>query len=191
MGENYFTNPALFVINVLFDLYILAVMLRFILQWLRADFRNPLAQVLVKVTNPPLKPLRRFIPGYGGIDFASIVLMVVLQLIALLLISLLQGSSTQAGVLFFLALAELLSLFINIFIFAIFVQVIISWVNPGSYSPATALLQSLTEPLLRPARNRIPAVAGLDLSPLVVLVVLQLAKMLLIPPITQLAAFVT
>ena len=74
MGSDYFTNPLVFLIQTLFGLYILAVLLRFLLQWVRADFYNPISQFLVKITSPPLKLLRRFIPGVGGIDLAAIIL---------------------------------------------------------------------------------------------------------------------
>jgi YggT family protein len=188
MPSSYFTNPLVFIIDVLFGLYILAVMLRFLLQWFRADFYNPLAQVLIKVTNPPLKPLRRIIPGVAGLDMAAVLLMLVLQTVALTLITMVQGVAPSIPALLVLACGELLTLLINVFIFAIIIQVIISWVNPGAYNPAVGLLYTLTEPVMRPARRVIPPIGGLDLSPLLVILVLQVAKMLLIPPISKFAA---
>lgn len=187
MGSSYLTNPIVFLLNTVFSLYILAVMLRFLLQWVHADFRNPVAQALVKITNPPLKPMRRFIPGLGGIDLASIVLMLVLQVIALALIAMVLGVQYSPLALLLTAIAELLALLINVFLFSILIQVIISWVNPGAYNPVMAMLYSLNEPILRPARRLIPPLGGLDLSPLVAAVALQLIKMLLIPPIMGLA----
>jgi len=187
MGSSYLTNPVVFLLNTVFSLYILAVMLRFLLQWVHADFRNPVAQALVKITNPPLKPLRRFIPGLGGIDLASIILMLVLQIIALVLIAMIIGVQYTPAALLLAAIAELLALLINVFLFSILIQVIISWVNPGAYNPVMTMLYSLNEPILRPARRLIPPVGGLDLSPLVAAVALQILKMLLIPPILHLA----
>ncbi len=187
MGGSYWTNPVVFIVDVIFGLYILAVMLRFLLQWLRADFYNPLAQALVKVTNPPLKPLRRFIPGFAGVDVASIALMVALQMLAQTLIFLMQGVSVGVFAVLFLSIAELLALFLNVFIFAIIIQVIISWISPGAYNPAVSVLYTLTEPVLRPARRMIPPIGGLDLSPLVAILVIQVAKMLALPPIEHLA----
>lgn len=186
MGSTYLTNPIVFVLNTVFLLYILAVMLRFLLQWVRADFRNPIAQALVKITNPPLKPLRRLVPGVGGIDIASIILMVVIQMLALALIALITGVQYNLLALLLTAFAELISLLINVFLFSILIQVIVSWVSPGAYNPVLAMLYSLNEPVLRLARRFIPPLGGLDLSPLVAAVALQVLKMLIIPPIFHL-----
>ena len=189
MGDGYLTNPLVFLIQVLFGAYILVVMLRFLLQLVKADFYNPVSQFIVKATTPVLQPLRRFIPGFAGIDIASIVLMWLLKSIELSLILLISGAA-GANLLSTLAwsIPELVALLINVFLFAILIQVILSWVNPGGYNPAASLLHSLTEPLLRPARRLIPPVGGLDLSPMLVMVVLVLLKMLLLPPLQLLMA---
>ena len=186
MGGGYFSEAIRFLITVLFDIYILAVVLRFLLQVVRADFYNPLSQLLVTITNPPLRPLRRFIPGYRGIDLASIVLMLLLKAIEIFLISFfVYGQIPGVAGLFILSLAELLNLIIYIFIIAIFIQVIISWVNPGAYNHATVLLYRLTEPLLQPARRLLPPISGLDLSPLVVFIILQLTIILIVKPLAH------
>lgn len=187
MDNSYFVNAMVWLINTLFGLYILVVLLRLLLQWVRASFYNPVAQFIVKVTNPPLKPLRRIVPGFGGIDFASIVLLLLLQIVNLMVVALLLQQSIHPGILFVLTIVELLSLTLNVFLFSILIQVVLSWVNPG-YNPATALLYSLNEPLLAPARRLIPPIGGIDLSPIAVMILLQLLKMLLIPFIAQLAA---
>jgi YggT family protein len=183
MGSNYLTNPAVFLVQTLFGLYILAVLLRFLLQWVRADFYNPISQFLVKITTPPLKVLRRFIPGFGGIDLAALLLAWGLKYIELVLVVLISGSALNLLGPLFWAIPELVELFINIFLFAVLLQVILSWINPGSYNPASALLYSLTEPVMRPARNVLPPISGLDLSPMLVMIVLILLKMLLLPPL--------
>jgi YggT family protein len=183
MGASYFTNPLEFLISTLIGLFITAVMLRFLLAMVRADFYNPLTQILVKLTNPALKPLRRFIPGFGGIDIASLLLMLALQMLALALITLLRGAALHPVGLLLWAIAELLGLLLNIYMFSILIQVVLSWVNPNTYNPAVSLLYSINEPLLAPARRLIPPLSGLDLSPVVVLLGLQLAKMLLLPPL--------
>jgi YggT family protein len=185
--NGYLTNPVEFIITTLFQLYITVVMLRFLLQWVRADFYNPVSQFLVKVTNPALKPLRRLIPGWGGLDIAAVILMIALQVVSLLLVLLLRGQGVPVGTLVLWSLAELVSLAFNVFIFAIIIQVILSWVNPGHYNPVSNLLYSLTEPLLRPARRMLPPISGIDLSPLLVLLALQVLKMLIIPPLMHLA----
>jgi YggT family protein len=188
MGTPYVSNAGEFLIQTAFGLYVLAVMLRFLLQWVRADFYNPVSQFLVKVTSPVLRPLRRVIPGYAGIDFASIVLMLGLKLVEWWLVLWLKGIAPTAGGVFFLAVADLLSLVVNVFLVAILIQVILSWVNPGVHSTVSGLLWRLNEPLLGPARRLLPPISGLDLSPILVLIVLQLLKYLLVAPIHDLGA---
>ncbi|QYZ68028.1 MAG: membrane protein [Gammaproteobacteria bacterium (ex Lamellibrachia satsuma)] len=183
MDGNYLANPAIFLIQTLFGLYILAVVLRLILQLMKADFYNPVSQFLVRATHPPLKLLRRFIPGFGGIDISSIVLAWALKAAELSLVILLSGASVNALGPFLWAIPELVELLINIFLFAILIQVILSWINPGAYNPVSALLHSLTDPVMRPARRILPPISGLDLSPMLVMIGLVLLKMLLLPPL--------
>ncbi|HEY3487877.1 MAG TPA: YggT family protein [Gammaproteobacteria bacterium] len=186
--NSYLANPLAFLIDVTVGLFILAVMLRFLLQWVHADFYNPVSQLIVRVTNPLLKPLRRIIPGFGGVDWASIILLLLLTSLKLLLLFALQGRLPPWPGLAPLVLAELISSFLNIFMFTILIQVIISWVAPHQHNPAAMLLQQLNEPLLRPLRRLLPPMGGLDLSPLLVLVLIQLSKILLLPPLYILAA---
>lgn len=185
MGSSYFTNPVVFLIQVLFGAYILVVMLRFLLQLVKADFYNPISQFIVKATSPVLIYLRRIIPGLGGIDLSSVVFMWVLKAIELTLIVALAGLPLNLMV-FAWAIPELVRLAFNVFIFSILIQVILSWVNPGAYNPATALINSLTEPVLRPARKIIPPMGGLDLSPMATMIGLYLLQMLLLPPLLHL-----
>ncbi|MGZ5014091.1 MAG: YggT family protein [Methylobacter sp.] len=187
MDSSYMTDPAIFVIDSLFSLYILAVMLRFLLQWCGADFYNPISQFLVKATHPPLKLLRRFVPSIGKIDTSSLVLVLALQMLADFSILLLKGVAISIGALIILSLTQLVSLLINIFIYAVFARAILSWVNPGTFNSASSILHSLTEPLLDTCRKFIPDLGGIDLSPLAALMLLQLAKMVLLPPLHQLA----
>lgn len=187
MGANYMTSPVIFIIDTLFSLYILAIVLRFLLQWTRADFYNPISQFLVNITHPPLKLLRRFIPSVGKIDTSSIVLALALQMLVDFSVLLLKGKMISIPALIILSFAQLLTLFINVFVFAVFARAILSWFDPGNRNPATSILYSLTEPLLNLCRKLIPDLGGIDLSPLAALMVLQLAKMMILPPLTQLA----
>jgi len=188
MNGGYVANAGTFLIDVIFGLFIGAVMLPMFLQWARADFYNPLSQAIVKVTNPVLRPLRRYIPAIGRIDTASVVLILSLQILNLWLsLTLAGGMGASIAGLAVLALAELLSKALYIFMFAIFIQVIASWVSPGAYNPALSLVDSITEPLLKPLRSVLPSLGGLDLSPMIALVGLQLAKMLLVAPLRDLA----
>ncbi len=190
MGTSYMTDPVIFLIDTLLSLYILAIVLRFLFQWTRADFYNPISQFLVKITHPPLKIIRRFVPSVGKIDTSSIVFALALQMLADFSILALKGVMVSITALIILSFAQLLSLFINIFIFAVFARAIMSWFDSGNYNSASSLLQSLTEPLLNMCRKVMPDLGGIDLSPLVALVVLQLAKMMVLPPLNQLAAII-
>ena len=185
MESGYLATPAVFLVQVIFGLYATLVLLRLLLQMVRADFYNPLSQFIVKATSPALNPLRRVIPGLAGIDTASLVLAwIVISLEQLAILSI-TGFGFQPVAAMLLAIPEMISLTINIFLFAILIGVIISWINPGSYNPAISLIHSLTEPLLAPVRRRMPQMGGLDLSPMVVMVGLVVLEMLLIPPIRQ------
>ena len=186
MGGGYLTQPAVFLVQVLFGLYATLVVLRFLLQLTRADFYNPISQFIVKATRPPLNPLRRLIPGVSGIDLASLVLAWLVITIEQLAILGLAGAGFQPAAAALLAIPEMISLIINIFLFAILIQVIMSWVNPGGYNPAIGLIHALTEPLLAPVRQRMPDMGGLDLSPMIVMIGLVVLEMLLVPPIKEL-----
>jgi len=181
VNSSYLTNPLEFLITTLFSLYILAVMLRFLLGAVSADFYNPVSQFLVRITNPVLAPMRRIIPSVGKYDTSALLLMLLLQIVSLVLMVLLRGSSVSIMALLLFAVAELVLLLINIFIFSILVQVVLSWINPGTYTPVGALLQSLTNPILAPIQRIIPPVSGIDLSPLFALIGLQVLKMLIHP----------
>lgn len=185
MGNSYVGNAGTFLISTLFGLYILIVMLRFLLQLVRADFYNPISQFVVKATDPPLRPLRRHVPGLAGIDLSTLVLMLGLKIVELWLTFRVSGQSAQFAGLLIISVAELLSLALNVFLVSILIQVVLSWVNPGAYNPATKLLYSLNEPLLTPARRLIPPISGLDLSPIVVLIAIQLIKILVVAPIVD------
>ncbi len=187
MGGSYVGNAATFLIETLFGLYILIVMLRFLLQWVRADFYNPVSQFILKATQPPLTPLRKIIPGFAGLDLAAVVFMFTLKFLELWLVTGLLGIAPQFGGLAMLSIADLLGLLVNVFVFSILIQVIVSWISPGAYNPVMGLLHSLNEPLLGPARRMIPPISGLDLSPIAVIIVLQLVSMLAVAPIRDLA----
>jgi YggT family protein len=186
MGASYAGNAGVFLVQTLFGLYIAAIMIRFLLAVVRANFYNPVSQFLVKVTNPALVPLRRIIPSMMGIDMASVVLMLALQMLALFIIGLISGLSFGVFGLVVLSFAELLALLLQVFFFSILIQVVLSWLSPGGDNPAVALLYSLNEPLLRRARRILPAMQGFDLSPIVVMIAIQLMTLLIVAPLTDL-----
>ncbi|GMR03618.1 MAG: YggT family protein [Gammaproteobacteria bacterium] len=184
----YFNQAGVYLVQVLFEFYILAVLLRLLFQLVRADFYNPISQFLVILTNPPLRFLRRVIPGLGGIDLASVVLLLALKMLELYTIGWIKGFTPKPVGLAVVASADLLRLTLYVFIITILARVILSWFS--SYGmrrhPATDLMYSLTEPLMRPARRLIPPIGGLDLSPIAVFILLELALILLVQPLTHL-----
>ena len=181
MSSSYLANPLEFLVSTLFSLYILAVMLRFILGAVRADFYNPVSQFLVRITNPLLVPMRRVIPSFRQYDTSALLLMLILQVVSLVIIFMLRGTSVPFVTLLLAAVGELVILAFNVFIFAIVIQVILSWINPGTYNPVNALLYNITRPVMGPIQRLIPPVSGIDLSPLVALIGLQVLKMLVVP----------
>ena len=191
MGSTYMTDPIIFLIDTLFSLYILAVLLRFLLQWCGADFYNPISQFLVKVTHPPLRIMRRFVPSIGKIDTSSLILVLTLQMLADFSILLLKGVTINIGALTILSITQLLSLLINVLVFAVFARAILSWMNPGTFNAVASILATLTEPLLAICRKVIPDLGGMDLSPLAALLLLQLAKMVILPPLHELASLIS
>jgi YggT family protein len=191
MDANYLTDPLIFIIDTLFSLYILAILLRFLLQWCGANFYNPLSQFLVRITHPPIKILRRYIPAFGKIDTSSLVLALSLQMSSDFAIYLLKGVTINIGALAVLAFTQLISLILNIFVFAVFARALLSWFNPGAFNEIADVLTSLTEPLLNLCRKFIPYLGGVDLSPLAALLILQLAKMVVLPPMYELVNYLT
>ncbi len=184
---NYAGNAFAFLINALVGLYLLAVMLRVVLQAVRADFFNPICQFLVRVTNPALKPLRRFIPGLMGIDLAGVVLLLAIQTLELLVISWIAGPPLHFPGILLLAIAELLRLLAYLYVFAIVIFALLSWVNPDPANPVVPLLWRLTNPILAPARQLLPSMGGIDISPMLVIILLLFLVRLLLDPFTALA----
>lgn len=178
---NSLNTAAIYLIQTLGSLYLLIVLLRFLLQLVRADFYNPLSQFIVRATKPLLMPLRRIIPGYGGLDFASLVLGIAIQLAMLIMIILLMGYALP-NILLLVSWAAIgvLALFVKIFFFALIISVILSWVAQGSYNPAVTLINQLCEPILAPIRKILPALGGLDLSPIFAFIAIRLFDMLVI-----------
>lgn len=179
---NYFVEAGEFLIETVFGLYILAVLLRFLLQLVRADFYNPIAQFLVTVTNPVLRPLRRVIPGLFGVDLAAVALLLALEGAKLALLHLMRGLTIAPAALAVMGVVDLLQFTLNVFLVGIFIRVLLSWFNPYP-NPATQLLARLTDPLLRPARRLLPPFSGVDLSPLLAIVLLVLVQMLVLRPL--------
>jgi len=173
-----------YLLDVVFGLFTYALLLRFVMQWLRAPFRNPLGQAVVALTDWIVKPLRRVLPGWKGTDWASLLATYVFQFLWLLAYALVFGGFglAGAGIPFLLAatLVALVKAALWLLIVVVIAQAILSWVAPDG--PLSGLLNALTFFFLRPIRKVLPPIGGvLDLSPLVVIVVAQLVQMTAVP----------
>lgn len=163
--------------------YLTIVLLRFLLQLARADFYNPISQFVVKATTPLLKPLRRIIPGWGGLDGASLVLAIAVQALTffLILIALNGGSIPGINPLTLLtwSVLNVLDLIVTIYFWSVIAVVVVSWIAPGSGHPAIQLVSQITEPVMRPVRNLMPSMGGLDLSPIIVFLILNVVRVVI------------
>lgn len=173
------TQALFFILKSLTQLYLLLLLLRFWLPVFRADFRNPVAQGVLRLTSPLVIPLRRFVPPIGRIDTATVLVAFVIEYVLVLLLLALRG--TTAGILPIAATAlfDLAVLSLNLFFFVVLLKIILSWVAPHTYNPITAMLTTLAEPILRPFRRLVPPLGGLDISPVFAIVLLQAGVILL------------
>lgn len=181
MGANYFANPLAFILESIIELYAMVVLLRFVFQWHRMDFHNPVSQFVLKATNPLLRPLRKVVPGFAGQDVASLVLILVLLWLKNILIQLLFVHQAAWLASIWFAMIDSIVLLLNLYLFTILVEVIMSWVTSSGYNPLAALLYKMNQPVLGPVRRAMPDLGGIDLSPLIVLLVIQALKMLVVP----------
>ena len=160
-------NAIYFLCDALLSLALYVALLRLVMQWSRADFRNPVAQAVVKVTNPLVMPLRRVLPPVNKIDTASVVTVLIVAVGYVVIMSVVRGVGLPPPLLLLRAVAlEIVTSVLWLYFYAIFLYALMSLIAQGSYSPMQPLLASLCEPVLRPIRRLIPPIAGLDLSPL-------------------------
>jgi YggT family protein len=179
-----FGNVAYLLVNTLGGLYVLSVLLRFMLQVARADFYNPFTQAIVRVTDPAVRAFRRVIPGYRGLDFASLILALVAQCVCTFLLITTSGYAVPgAGLIITWSVVGLLSFILNIYFWAMMISIIASFIAPYSGHPALMLVRQITEPVMEPFRRLLPAMGGLDLSPIFVFLALQIIRMLFIDPV--------
>ena len=169
-----------YLIQTLLSLYLGAMLLRFILQLVRADFYNPICQFVVKITNPLVIPLRRVIPGYAGFDIASLLLAILLQIAGIAAIFLIRFGALPAPELLFLGgVLGVLALLVQMYFFALLAMIILSWVAQGSRHPAIFLLYQITEPLMAPLRSMLPSMGGLDFSPILAFILINIIQIAL------------
>lgn len=173
------TQALYFIVKTLAQLYLLLLLLRFWLPVMRADFRNPIAQGILRITSPLVIPLRRFIPPIGRLDTATVLVAFVFEFLLVLLLLAIRGLSVDALAIALTAIVELAILSLNLFFFVILIKVILSWVAPQNYNPMTVLLETMSAPLLRPFRRIVPAIGGFDISPIFAIVILKAAEIVL------------
>ena len=177
-------NAVNFLIDTLFDLYLMVVLLRVWLQLARADFYNPFSQFIVKATQPIVGPLRRIIPGYGGLDIATILFAFVVAAAKVIVLSAVLNYAFNPMVILVSGLFILVTAVFKLLFWVLVIRAILSWVSKGQ-NPVEAVMIQLTEPLLSPVRRIIPSLGGLDLSMLVVLLGLQFLEKLVTDLLAQ------
>jgi YggT family protein len=173
-------NAIIFVVDALLSVALFFVLARLLLQWTRADFRNPLCQAIVRMTNPLILPLRRILPPIGKVDTASVVAVVIVATVDVAITSALRGGifPTPFGWVQLVAL-EIVRTLLQTYFYLIVLYALLSLIAPGGYSPMQSVLATVCEPVLRPFRRLIPSVAGLDLSPLWACIAIQAILILL------------
>lgn len=170
-----------FIINTLAQLYLFVLLLRLLLPWFGTDFRNPIAQAILRLTSPAVVPLRRIVPPIGRIDTATVLVAFIIQYVTIVVLLMItdrfeQATFTEIAV---TSVVNLVLLALNLFIFAILIRVILSWISPGGYNPIVALINSITNPVLRPFQRFLPPMGGLDLSPLFAMIALTALRIII------------
>ena len=182
----YLANAAQILIEFIFGILVGLVVLRILLQLVRANFHNPICQFLYKASNPLLMPLRKIIPAWRRLDIAGVVLAWALLLLKRVLIFAMLASVPSFGGLVLIALADLIGFTLMVMLILIFVRVILSFVGSDSYHPVVPLVFQLTEPVLKPVRKRLPVLGGFDLSPMIVVLAIFLLQALVVAPLLDL-----
>ena len=176
---NSATSAIVFIINSLAQLYLLVLLLRFLLPWMGINFNNPISQAILRLTSPLVIPVRRILPPIGKIDTATVVVAYGIQYLTILIIVLIWRLPPSILPIAITAAVNLVILTLRLFVFAIIIRIILSWLASGSYNPAVAIIDAITEPVLRPFRRRIPSIGGLDISPIFAIILLSAAAILI------------
>jgi len=169
-------DPLTFVITFALRIVALLFLLRFILQAVHASFYNPFTEGIVRITNPVLNPLRQVLRPYRNLDFAAFAMAWISHMLAAWMHAWMGDLGVDVLVIVNDGLRMTVGLAVGVFLVAIFVSIVMSWIAPGVYSPAAIIAREIAEPLLAPARRILPALGGLDLSPMITILVLLLAQ---------------
>jgi YggT family protein len=170
----------LLLVNAIAGFFIFVVLLRFLLQAVRADFYNPISQFIVKASNPMLVPARKLIPGFGGYDLAAIAVLLVLELVAMTLSLLIMGWPLPIVNMLLWAVLGTIGLFFKLFFWGLLIMVIVSWIAPNNYNPAIELLKQIIEPLMSPIRKIMPDMGGMDISPIIAFLLINVFEIILV-----------
>lgn len=163
-------------VDFIFTAYMAVVLARFLLQVVRADFYNPVSQFIVRATNPILTPLRRIVPGFGGYDIPSLVLLYTVAILKFITLAFILNYSFSWAFLPLIALKEIASLVLTFYMYAIFLSIILGFLNQGQHNPFSMLLHQITDPVLAPARKVLPPMGGMDLSPILVFLAINIIR---------------
>ncbi|MFT5275433.1 MAG: YggT family protein [Saprospiraceae bacterium] len=182
---NPLQNSFSFLIDSVFELYMVLVLLRFLFQLFKVNIRNPLIDPIVKLTQPPLAWMRRFVPGLFGLDLSAIVFLILLGMTKILLLASINGATVGLLTLLLASVAQVISMTLMVFTVALIAQAVLSWFAGSAQHPVTDLLRALTQPILRPIQRILPAASGVDFSPIVALLAISFLRRLLIDPLVH------
>jgi len=185
---SYLNSGGAFLIEALLGLYVICLLIRFWMHWTNADFRNPIGQSFLTLTNPVIYPFRNFISTNKGFAYTTLLVSIVFMAIKLFLVTSLTRGIPSIPAALIIAIAHVIQHSLYIFIFAIIIKAISSWIMPhGGYNPVLSIIESITEPILQPARRLLPNLGGLDLSPVLVIIFLQFTDHVLVNALIDLA----
>jgi YggT family protein len=186
--ESASSQIGLLLVNAVAGFFLFIVLLRFLLQAAKADFYNPISQFVVKASTPLIVPLRKIIPGFAGFDWAAIVLLIIVQVVAISLSLLIAGYGLPWMNIAIWALLGTSGLFLKLYFWGLLIMVISSWLAPQSDNPALLLLRQILEPVMAPIRKLLPDMGGFDISPIVLFLTINMFEIVLITTARQTGA---
>ena len=174
------TEISSYLIQTLMNLLLLGAVMRLLLQLSKADFYNPISQILVKFTNPMVLPLRRLVPNFRLFDLSSLILAIGLQVLLIIILLKVNGAyQPSLSILVIWGLIGVAAIFVKIYFFALLAMIVLSWLAPSSYHPAIQLISQIVEPIMAPVRRALPPVGGLDFSPILIFILINIVEILL------------
>lgn len=177
---NALNEITVYLVQTAVSIYLLIMLMRFLLQLSLADFYNPISQFLVRATNPVVLPVRKVLPAKGRFDAASLLLAILIQLIGIVALLMMNNFSLPAiSLLLAWSVVAVLGLLVKIYFFALLGMIILSWIAPGTSNPAAYLMFQITEPVMAPFRKVLPAMGGIDFSPILVFILINVIQIFL------------